>query len=186
MTTVKVANKMQRGSYELSAPQGRWPTDLGFSPALSPREMLKLGVFEGWYLQSAISEYPASWFKGARLSPDGPDPAANALGVKSRQPLSVWLDKGWINPQDPRGWFEWYCRFYMGRRSADDDRQIKRWRAFVRHSAQVVKRGNGDPLLRRVQRQALLQWARDPFPDVRTRRGESVFDKCKRILKEQE
>lgn len=156
----------------------------GFEPALSPSEMLKMGVFEGKYLNSARHEYPSAWFKGAKLS-DTPDPSLNFFGVKSRTPLSVWQSNGWVHPQDPRGWFEWYCRYYNGRRSEDDARQIKRWRAFVRHSAQVLKNGQGDINKRRVQRQALLQWAWDPFPDVGfSSREESVLGKCIRLKKE--
>jgi hypothetical protein len=145
--------------------------------------MLQLGVFEGWYLNSARKEYPAAWFLKARMAESGADPTVNAFRVKSRQPLSVWRENGWINEQDPRGWFEWYCRFYQGRRSEDDDRQIKRWRAFVRHSAQVKKNGMGRVDVRPVQRQALLQWAHDPFPDAPSLDRESALRKTKRLLK---
>ena len=152
-----------------------------FTPAFTPAEMLELGVFEGKYLNSARHEYPEDWFTRARLS-DLPDPSINAFGVKSRQPLSAWQQAGWIHPQDPRGWFEWYCRYSMGRRTEDDARQIKRWRAFARHTGQVLKHGNGDPYKRRVQRQALLQWARDPFPDVEFLAGETVLQKFYRVF----
>jgi len=107
---------------------------------------------------------PPEWFEKAKIS-DKPDPSINAFGIKSRQPLSVWRDKGWIIEPDPRGWFQWYCRYYLGRRLPDvDHTQIKRWRAFRRHEAQV--RANcepGDVWCRPRQRQALLQWAYDPF-----------------------
>ncbi len=139
--------------------------DPSFQPAFTPHQMLRLGVFEGKYLNSTMDEYPKSWMRGAKLS-DVPDPSVNAFVVKSRQPLSIWQKNGWINPQDPHGWFQWYCRYYCGRRSDDDARQIKRWRAFARHSAQVAKHGFGDASIRPVQRQALLQWSWDPFPDV--------------------
>lgn len=153
--------------------------DPTFQPAFTPHEMLRLGVFEGKYLNSTMHEYPKSWLRGAKLS-DTPDPSTNAFGVKSRQPLSVWAAKGWINPQDPHGWFQWYCRYYCGRRTDDDERQIKRWRAFSRHSAQVVYNGKGDPSIRRVQRQALLQWSWDPFPDVSSKK--TVFEKTRSLL----
>jgi hypothetical protein len=154
---------------------------LGFNPAFTPHQMLRLGVFEGKYLNSTMGEYPSSWARGAKLS-DTPDPSINAFGRKSRQPLSVWKDSGWIHPQDPWGWFQWYCRYYTGRRTEDDLRQIKRWRSFVRHSAQVLKNGQGDPTIRPTQRQALLQWSYDPFPDVRAKTNETICDKVKRKL----
>ena len=138
--------------------------DHGFEPYLSPDAMLEMGVFEGKYCNDCRDELPPEWFEKAKIS-DKPDPSINAFGIKSRQPLSVWRDKGWIIEPDPRGWFQWYCRYYLGRRLPDvDHTQIKRWRAFRRHEAQV--RANcepGDVWCRPRQRQALLQWAYDPF-----------------------
>ena len=127
--------------------------------------MLALGVFEGQYLDPSSPEFPAEWFKPARISDHGPDHSLNAFGVKSRQNSTWWRERNLFHLDDPRGWFEWYCRFWLGRRHADDERQIKRWRAFVRHSAQVAKNGGGDPNKRRKQRQALLQWSYNPYPD---------------------
>ena len=125
---VLVYDKMQRGySYELSAPCGR-QFDPEFTPELSPKEMLELGIFGGKYMTDAQAEFPKSWFSGAKLSPEGRDPSLNFFGVDASQPLSVWKQKGWIHPDDPRGWFQWYCRYYMGRRiEGEDERQIKRW-----------------------------------------------------------
>jgi hypothetical protein len=162
--TIKVNDSMQKGySYKLVAGAGRG-FDSGFTPALTPAEMLHHGVFEGKYLNDCRDEFPKSWFEGAKLS-DTPDPSVNCFGIKSRQPLSVWREKGWIIEPDPRGWFQWYCRYYMGRRIPGvDDKQIKRWRSFARHAAQV--RQNCEPhnlSCRPKQRQALLQWAYDPF-----------------------
>ena len=108
------------------------------------------------------AEFPASWFRRAKLSPERHDPALNYFGVNASQPLSVWRKNGWIYHEDPRGWFQWYCRYYMGRRSLDDERQIRRWRQMRRHIAQI-KLGC-EPLdldCRRRQRQALLHWAYD-------------------------
>ena len=155
--------------------------DPRFRPVFTPKQMLELGVFEGKYLNSTRHEYPASWFRRAKLS-DVPDASVNLFAVKSRQPLSVWQENGWIHKQDPWGWFQWYCRYYMGRRTDDDERQIKRWLAFVRHSRQVEIANTGDPTARSRQRQALLQWSYDPLPDIRTKRGESVYEKVQRIL----
>lgn len=134
-----------------------------FKPDLTPKEMLELGVFGGLYFSDRPAEYPKSWFKKAKLSPDHkPHKELNYFGVLASQSLAEWQRKGWINPQDPRGWFEWYCRYYMGRRSPDDDRQIKRWNAMRRHVMQVKKYCRaGDVFCRRRQRQALLHWAYD-------------------------
>jgi hypothetical protein len=160
--SVVVNDKMQRGyRYSLSAPPGR-QFHPEFKPELTPKEMLALGVFGGKYMTDCRKEFPASWFTRAKLSPKGHDRSLNYFGVDASQPLSVWRKKGWIHDDDPRGWFQWYCRYYMGRRSEDDERQIKRWKAIVRHVAQVKKHCEpGDPHCRPRQRQALLQWAYD-------------------------
>ena len=161
---IQVNNPMQRGySYELVAETGA-DFDPLFQPDISPPKMLELGVFEGKYLNSCTDEYPADWFTKAKLS-DEPDPSVNFFGIKSRQPLSVWKEKGWIADPDPRGWFEWYCRYYLGRRLPEVDMwQIKRWRSFSRHAGQI--KANcfpHDTSCRPKQRQALLQWAYDPL-----------------------
>jgi hypothetical protein len=161
--TVHVNDKMQRGyTYELVAPAGRgFAPD--FKPELTPAEMLHLGVFGGKYMTDCRKEFPKSWFRHAKLSPNGRDPAQNYFGVDASQPLSVWRKNGWIYRDDPRGWFQWYCRYYMGRRLGDEDtRQIKRWKQIKRHVAQLKR--NCDSLdlgCRRRQRQALLHWAYD-------------------------
>jgi hypothetical protein len=161
---VLVNDRMQSNyRYEIAARTGRDFAD-GFTPHVTPQEMLELGVFEGKYCNDCRDELPESWFKTAKIS-DVADPGLNYFGVKSRQPLSVWREKGWIYGPDPRGWFQWYCRYYLGRRIPEvDEKQIERWRAFARHAAQV--RANCDPgdwTCRPRQRQALLQWAHDPF-----------------------
>jgi hypothetical protein len=161
--TVIVNDKMQKGyRYVLSAPAGR-RFDPEFKPQLTPAQTLRLGVFGGKYMTDCRREFPKSWFAGAKLSPRGRDPARNFFGVDASQPLSEWKRKGWIHPDDPRGWFQWYCRYYMGRRLPDEDRrQIKRWKALRRHVRHVQKYCEpGDLLCRRRQRQALLHWAYD-------------------------
>jgi len=161
--TVVVNDRMQKGyRYTLSAPIGR-DFDPEFKPQLTPAQMLKLGVFGGQYMTDCRREFPKSWFAGAKLSPRGRDRARNFFGVDASQPLSEWKRKGWIHPDDPRGWFQWYCRYYMGRRTPDEDRrQINRWKAIRRHVRQVQKYCEpGDLLCRRRQRQALLHWAYD-------------------------
>jgi hypothetical protein len=159
---VEVDDKMQQGySYRLSAPVGENFAE-GFEPELTPAEMLELGVFGGKYMCDCVDEFPADWFTEAKLSPQGADASLNYFSILASQPLAEWRRKGWIHPDDPRGWFQWYCRYFMGRRHEDDERQIKRWRAFSRHKGQVIKNCEaGDPFCRPRQRQALLQWAYD-------------------------
>ena len=134
-----------------------------FKPDLTPKEMLELGVFGGLYFADKPKELPKDWFTKAKLSPDGKrHKELNFFGVNASQSLVVWQAKGWINPQDPRGWFQWYCRYYLGRRTADDERQIKRWLAMSRHVAQIKNNCRaGDVFCRPRQRQALLHWTYD-------------------------
>lgn len=159
-------NLMGAGTYKLSRPMGDLSDHPEFKPHFSPAEMLEMGVFEGLYLNSCQDEYPAEWFKHARLS-DIADPTVNYFGVKSRTSLEHWRAKGWVTEHDPRGWFEWYCRFWMGRRTEIDGQQIYRWLNGGNRGAhrQIVKNGGGDITKRIAQRQTLLQWSRDPFPD---------------------
>ncbi len=160
-----VNDKMQQGyQYQYSVPMGQnFHPD--FHPQLTPKEMLHLGVFEGHYLNDCQAEFPEDWFTGAKLSPQRPDIQKNYFQIKSRFSLQEWRQHGWIREPDPRGWFQWYCRYYMGRRIPElDEWQIKRWQAFRRHLIQVQK--NCPPMdltCRRRQRQALLQWAYNPF-----------------------
>jgi hypothetical protein len=160
--TVIVNDRMQRGyRYKLTAPAGR-NFDAEFKPELTPREMLALGVFGGKYMTDCRKEFPKSWFARAKLADDKRDDALNYFGVDASQPLSEWRRKGWIHADDPRGWFQWYCRYYMGRRHEDDARQIRRWKAFRRHPGQIKAHcESGDFSCRRRQRQALLHWAYD-------------------------
>ena len=159
---VTVNDTMQRGyTYVRSAPAGR-NFDPDFKPQLTPAQMLALGVFGGKYMTDCRREFPKSWFARARLAPQGRDPALNYFGVDASKPLSYWQRKGWIHPDDPRGWFQWYCRYYSGRRMDDDARQIGRWKAIARHVAQLQKHcERGDMHCRPRQRQALLHWAYD-------------------------
>lgn len=161
---IKVDDLMQSGyEYECIAPEGE-EFDPAFKPHFTPKEMLALGVFEGKYMNDCQDEFPADWFENAKIS-DTPNADLNHFSIKSRQPLQVWQQKGWIIEPDVRGWFQWYCRYYMGRRHSHiDQHQIKRWKGFARHVGQI--RANcvpGDITCRPRQRQALLQWAYDPF-----------------------
>ena len=131
---VIVNDLMQRNyKYDLVEPIGENFTE-EFVPDLSPKQMLELGVFGGKYMTDCRDEFPLEWFDKAKLCHERHDPNLNYFKVNASQPLSVWRKKGWINVDDPRGWFQWYCRYYMGRRiKAEDERQIKRWRAMKRH-----------------------------------------------------
>jgi hypothetical protein len=151
---VVVRDKMQADyRYELSEPEGQ-NFDPEFCPELTPPELLWLGVFGGKYMTDCTDEFPSEWFFGAKLSRGRRDPALNLFGVDASH--------GWLHRDDPRGWFQWYCRYYRGRRMDDDPRQIKRWRAMRRHVRQIERNcATGDLFCRRRQRQALLHWAYD-------------------------
>lgn len=163
--TVRVKDKMQTGySYILTEKMGEGFSK-EFNPALSPKQMLALGVFGGVYMRDCKKEFPKDWFERAKFQKKDSykhDPQLNYFKVNASQSLSVWRKKGWIYKEDPRGWFQWYCRYYLGRRCPDDARQIKRWRAMQRHLAQIRKNcREGDLNCHRRQRQALLHWAYD-------------------------
>lgn len=163
--TVIVNDKMQKNyRYTLTEPVGK-NFDPLFTPELTPKQMLALGIFGGRYMRDCRKEFPADWFTRAKLHPEdlpGHDASLNFFGVDASQPLAEWRRKGWIHPADPRGWFQWYCRYYMGRRINDDARQIHRWRAMRRHIAQLTSHCfPGQWNCRTKQRQALLHWAYD-------------------------
>jgi hypothetical protein len=184
--TIHVWNKMRKGySYELTEAPG---TNLAFSPYATPGEILAAGAFEGKYLNDCLLEFPAEWFLNAitlgKLSPSSPSIEVNQFQILSRLPLQEWQTAGWVpssksgknakgrkiladaskNP-DERGWFQWYCRYWMGRRLHELDAvQIARWKSFIRHSGAVKKNcGVGALSCRPRQRQALLQWAWNPY-----------------------
>lgn len=185
--TIKVWNKMRKGySYTLEENPGE-DFAQGFNPYATPGEILAGGAFEGKYLNDCLLEFPAEWFLNAiqmgSLCPGASDVSINLFGVDSRQPLSFWTKSGWlpsahgihkgqhpelsdpkINP-DERGWFQWYCRYWMGRRIPVLDRvQISRWKAFTRHSGQIKANCSaGDLDCRPRQRQGIFQWAHNPF-----------------------
>jgi hypothetical protein len=160
--TVRVNDRMQQAySYTRTCSPG-CDFDPEFQPQLTPRQMLAMGVFGGKYMTDCLDEFPAEWFENAKLSPERHNPRLNFFQVRASKPLSYWREKGWIHEDDPRGWFQWYCRYYMGRRHEDDQRQIRRWKAMTRHLSQIRKNCmKGDLLCRPRQRQALLHWAYD-------------------------
>lgn len=148
--------------YVRTKPEGK-EFDPEFTPDLTPKQMLELGIFGGVYMRDCTDEFPASWFTKAKFAKGKRDATLNLFQVNASQPLAEWRRKGWIYDEDPRGWFQWYCRYYSGRRIAEEDkRQIKRWKNMRRHVAQVVKNCQpGDYSCHSRQRQALLHWAYD-------------------------
>jgi len=159
--TIQVKDKFQKYNYVLTAPEGK-DFDPDFKPELTPKQMLQMGIFGGEYFADRPSDIPKSWFEGVKLS-DKSDSKLNYFGVSASQPLKVWQQKGWIDERDPRGWFQWYCRYYLGRREPEYDTwQIKRWKAIRRHVGQIKANCMpGDINCRPRQRQALLHWAYD-------------------------
>ena len=135
-----------------------------FKPELSPKKMLRLGVFGGSYFGLKIKEYPKNWFRKVKISKNF-EVSLNRFKVKSGLSRKEWLKKGWIYKEDPLGWFQWYCRFCNGRRIPHiDEIQIKRWKNFRRHVMAIKKNCEpGDLSCRKKQRQAILQWAYNPF-----------------------
>lgn len=163
MQKVVVNDKMQQGyRYTRTAREGK-DFDPRFKPMLTPKQMLALGVFGGKYMTDCRKEFPADWFTRSKLSPEKKNPKLNYFGVDASQSLAEWRRKGWIYADDPRGWFQWYCRYYMGRRIPDEDeRQIKRWMAMRRHIRWLQGACPHEQLsCRPRQRQALLHWAYD-------------------------
>jgi hypothetical protein len=178
--TIKVWNKMEEGSYVLTESPGQGFAE-GFKPYLTPGEILSLGAFGGRYLNDCLLEFPAEWFWNAgllgKLCPGGQDISVNYFKIDSRLPLPEWKKAGWVpggkkltgkrailsskENKDIRGWFQWYCRYWMGRRIPElDEVQIQRWKNFVRHYGAVQKACvKGDLECRPRQRQALLHWA---------------------------
>jgi len=164
--TIRVDDRMQkRFTYKLTEPEGK-NLDSRFKPDLTPKQLLALGVFGGVYMRDCRDEFPADWFTKARFQIEGRvkrDSKLNFFGVHASQSLSVWRANGWIHKDDPRGWFQWYCRYYRGRRlPQEDERQIKRWVAMRRHVSQVVNSCRAEDFsCHTKQRQALLHWAYD-------------------------
>lgn len=159
---ITISDRMQSGyTYWLTEPAGQ-NFHAGFNPELTPAQMLAMGVFGGKYMTDCQQEFPREWFEHAKLSNASAEARLNFFGVAASKPLSYWREKGWIWQHDPRGWFQWYCRYFLGRRCDDDGRQIGRWKAMARHVGQLRKNCiKGDLLCRPRQRQALLHWAYD-------------------------
>lgn len=170
-TKIIVRDKMQNYTYFLTYDAGTNLKNSGdgnkydFEPYYTPQQMLKMGVFEGKYINDGKNEFPIEFYKNAKISKKA-DPSINYFGIKSRLSLQEWQKRKWVpineSDKDIRGWFQWYCRYWLGRRIPEIDiLQIKRWKSFKRHSAQVKKHAKNDLTKRKRQRQALLQWSWD-------------------------
>ena len=160
---VIVNDKMQENYIYYRTEKAGENFDEAFKPELTPSELLELGIFGGKYMTDCKDEFPNSLYENAKLSPKKKNISLNYYNIDASMPLSHWQKKGWIYEDDPRGWFQWYCRYYYGRRlDEEDQRQIKRWKAMKRHVGAVKKNcEKGDLSCRKKQRQALLHWAYD-------------------------
>ena len=161
-TKIIVNDKMQNTHYFLTEEIGE-NFHKDFKPELTPKELLALGIFGGKYMTDCKDEFPSDWFENAKFSSKTKDITLNYFKVDASLPLKEWERKGWIYPDDPRGWFQWYCRYFYGRRIPQEDlRQIKRWKAMTRHVGAIKKNCKVlDRNCRKKQRQALLHWAYD-------------------------
>ena len=140
-----------------------------FKPMLTPKQMLYKGIFGGTYFNQLVDYriFPKDWFKDLDESYYLSKKylvKINLFKIKSGQTQEEWEEKGWIHKDDPRGWFEWYCKFSMGRTHPDDDRQIKRWQDFCGVNGRWRKRiysriyETGDWNVSPRIQQSLLHW----------------------------
>lgn len=137
----------------------------GFAPHLTPTQMLQAGVFGGGYFHRATEADLLGLGISAVLVVDNtckPDWKRNRYGVKAGQTHAQWAAKGWLFPEDPLGWFHWYCRWSAGRRHERDEHQQRRWCSYLRRWGGVATgrvHGIGKP--GPVVSQGLLQWGID-------------------------
>ena len=145
-----------------------------FNPDLTPREIILTGAFGGNYFAGDLDRLELDkWFENidARLyASEKYSLKTNKFKVRSGSSLEYWQKSGWIHDEDPKGWFEWYCKYYIGRRHEDDIRQIKRWLAFCGPKGRfrnaiynkIFKSGlkieNSKDISPRIQ-QSLLHWS---------------------------
>ena len=148
---------------------------LDFYPMLTPREMVEAGAFGGCYFGLVIEEYTDYnyqelfdyHFKGLDTSlylGETYKPKLNKHKIRSGMSYEYWKEMKWMHEDDPYGWFEWYCKYSMGRRHPDDDRQIRRWQDFCGHNGRWrkriygrIKETNNRDVSPRIQ-QSLLHW----------------------------
>ena len=138
-----------------------------FTPNLTPKQIFELGSFGGTYWRPIKSKFFKKKLKNKHKKYiwlnnidndtltrafDEYDKKINKYGVKVGTTLEFWEEKGWIDKKDPYGWVQWYCEFYSGRRSKDDERQISRWSKLAGSNGrfrkwlvtQILKKGTKD------------------------------------------
>jgi hypothetical protein len=155
---IKSYDPLQRGySYYVNS---KAPKREDFKPDLTPYMCLRLGIFGGSYFagyRQFLREFPhldhTIW--------PGPSADVNFYGVLASMSRREWVQRGWMHDDDPRGWFQWYCRYDMGRRHADDDRQIARWNAFKIRKLRAIG-DDTNPQSQPKTRQGLLHWGIRP------------------------
>ena len=161
----------------------KFPDFPDFKPNLNPVQIFQLGSFGGSYWRPIVSkitnkryknlhlELPNKWWKNIPenyLINEKEDLTINQYEVHSGTNLEYWESKNWINPIDPYGWVQWYCHFYNGRRSHDDERQVQRWKNFsgangrwrLRLISMILKKNTqyNDKSISPVIRQGLQHW----------------------------
>merc|ERR1712129_616169 len=123
--------------------------------------------------KQVIKEFPKDWFKGLNLDTLVCSPhyskQVNKYQASCGASLGQWECSGWISELDPYGWFQWYCRFYLGRRTTDDARQISRWangqgpkgrwRSRLCNDIRKSRKKFDDAKVSPVIRQVLQHWA---------------------------
>lgn len=165
-----------------------------FHPNRTPEDVLRAGSFGGTYFRSIVSAVtnirysgqdvlkdtvPKEWISGiplSNLTAMNYKPAVNRFGVKCGGSLGMWESSGWIVDSDPYGWFQWYCRFYQGRRCSDDARQLSRWcksagpkgrfRSQLCNKIIAANTKCDNRAISPVIRQTLLHWGLEITPDV--------------------
>ena len=188
-TEVKITREIQPGHVVKRDENGclMFPDYPNFRPNLSPKDVLQMGSFGGGYfrpIQSSVAgnlskgweDLPTDWLSGlsiaSRIASPSYDPEVNRYKVKCGASLEEWEQSEWIRASDPFGWFQWYCRFYQGRRTSDDERQVSRalgvmgpkgrWRNNlinkILSSPRRVEEAVDDPLISPVIRQTLQHW----------------------------
>ena len=155
-----------------------------FRPNLTPAEIFEQGAFGGTYWRPIYSSVTGKNYKNKHykykfldhisndlISDNVYNITINKFKVRSGTTLEFWESKGWIRGQDPYGWVQWYCAFYNGRRSSDDQRQINRWLAFAGPNGRFFRRlvnmittshkKYNDATISPVIRQGLHHWAKE-------------------------
>ena len=128
-----------------------------FNPDLTPVQILEAGAFGGSYFASATWGDLQGLGEASALAEQNEalryDRGRNKFGVKAGQSFEQWTWNGWIFPEDPLGWFHWYCRYSAGRRHERDAHQIGRWSSFK--GRWTTNKNLSNSL---VIRQSLLHW----------------------------